>query len=195
MKNLVISSITCILLFLSINQVNAAENEYALNSFQSLTQDEFNPAWYLDYSIEPSQQEIDGVPLSQVSDELTHIELLSCDNNQYFSQEQCKQIEMSGGMFETVIDLDGDGRMERWRTGVAKKHTGEIVNILLIQNHDTNAVLKIMTLHGNSSGFSVFYYQDGFFMWSTCMSCDVFADITWGDSNYKLMWDSQLAAL
>ena len=189
MNNLVISSMMFILLLLPINQINAAEDEHALNSFQPVNQNEFNPAWYLDYSLEPNLQEIDGQPLEQLSDELSHIELLSCDNDSYFSKEQCNQLEVNGGMFETVIDLDGDDRMERWRTGVAKKHTGEIVNILLIQNHNTNAVLKIMILQSNRSGFSALYRQDGYFMWSMCISCDVLVDITWADSSYQFMWD------
>lgn len=185
MKSLVIYLITVIFVCLSINTVHAAEQEYSLNN---------DPAWYQDFNLEPSQQEIDGLALSEVSDELTHIELLTCEHELYFSQEQCKQIEASGGSFEAVIDLDGDGRMERWRTGVAKKHTGEVVNILLIQDHYTDDVLKIMILHSKRAGFSALYHQNGYFMWSMCIHCDVLADITWANNNYQLLWDYQLAA-
>lgn len=193
MKSLVIYLITIILVSLSVNIVIAAENEQGVNN-PPLTENEFNPTWYLDFSLEPSQQDIDGLPLSEVSDELSHIELLSCEDEQHFSRQQCQQLAASGGTFEAVVDLDGDGRVERWRTGLAKTYAGEIVNILLIQNHHTNDVLKIMVLHSLRSGFSALYHQDGYFMWSMCLHCDVLADITWANNDYQLMWDYQLAA-
>lgn len=186
MKSLLLSSLSILILLTVAASVEAAPDTTSTHTF--------DPSWSLDYRVNPQQVSINGLPVNDVSQSLTHIEIFTCDSDRFFSLEQCRQIQESGGQLQAVLDLNNDGRLERWSTGVAKNIEGELVKILVIQDHLNGNVIQMITLHDSEPGFSALYQQGDYFMWAMCISCDVFADIEWHNNDYKLAWDWMAAA-
>jgi hypothetical protein len=148
---------------------------------------DYNPSWSLDYSLEPSQKQISGVPLEHIDAELTHIEFLSCEHES-LTHEQCHQIAEFGGELEMQLDTNQDGRFEILRIAVAKLQNNEYAKVLVIQDEVTRQVIQTLIVESELPGFSALYFQEGQLMWGMCLSCDVLADIEWNNEEYYVRW-------
>lgn len=147
----------------------------------------FDPSWSLDFSIEPKEVSISGQALSAMSEELTHIALINCENGS-LTQQQCQQVADSGGLLDMLVDGNQDGQFERWSIAVGKLRNGEYAKVLLVQDDISGEVLQLLLVESVSPGFSALYFQQGVIMWGMCLSCDVVADIVWLQDAYQVSW-------
>tara|TARA_Y100000782_G_scaffold84393_1_gene91434 strand:- start:693 stop:1283 length:591 start_codon:yes stop_codon:yes gene_type:complete len=155
----------------------------------SVSAEDFNYGWSLDFAVEPSETHIAGQAIADLNDELTHIALINCENGSLNSQ-QCQQVADSGGQFEMLVDANQDGEFERWSIGVGKLRNGEYAKVLLIQNDASGEFTQLLLVDSATPGFSALYFQQGIVMWGMCLSCDVLADIVWQQNTYQVSWNA-----
>jgi hypothetical protein len=155
----------------------------------SVSAQDFNYGWSLDFAVEPSETHIAGQAITDLNDELTHIALINCENGSLNSQ-QCQQVADSGGQFEMLVDANQDGEFERWSIGVGKLRNGEYAKVLLIQNDTNGEFSQLLLVDSATPGFSALYFQQGIVMWGMCLSCDVLADIVWQQNTYQVSWNA-----
>ncbi|MEH6449147.1 MAG: hypothetical protein V7765_10790 [Oleispira sp.] len=163
----------------------------ALFSVLSLTPraygDEFDPSWSLDFSVEPQESLLLPSSLTKLNAEISHITRLSCQQP-ILTAQQCQQIADLGGLLEILIDGNRDGSLERWSIGVARLKAGGYAKVLIIEDAISHSVIQTLVIESETPGFSALYVQQGTVMWGMCLSCDVLADIVWGDGGYKVDW-------
>jgi hypothetical protein len=159
----------------------------------SVQAEAFDPSWPLDFSIEPEDTKIANELVSDINPELTHIGLINCNNNT-LSPQQCQQITESGGQLEMLVDGNHDGLFERWSIAVGKMQGGEYAKVLLVQDATSGRVLQTLLIESPMAGFSALYFQQGKVLWGMCLSCDVLADIVWGQEGYEVSWQPVLYA-
>lgn len=163
----------------------------ALLSVFSLTHsaygDEFDPSWSLDFSVEPQQSLLLPSSSSKLNAEISHITRLSCQQP-ILTAQQCQQIADLGGLLEILIDGNRDGLLERWSIGVARLKAGGYAKVLIIEDDISHKVIQTLVIESETPGFSALYVQQGAVMWGMCLSCDVLANIVWGDGAYKVDW-------
>lgn len=153
----------------------------------SVKASEFDPSWSLNFSIEPKATRISNHLVSEVNPELTHIELLSCDNKT-LSKQQCQQIQNSAGQLTMLVDANHDGVFERWSIAVGKLKDGKYAKVLLVQDESSGRILQALLVESPNAGFSALYFQQGKILWGMCLSCDVLADIVWDEGAYSVSW-------
>ncbi|NRB38573.1 MAG: hypothetical protein HRU20_08915 [Pseudomonadales bacterium] len=147
-------------------------------------------AWWVKYTYEPISTTFDAKSAEFYDPNITHLEFYTCDNDRFFTKEQCKQIAINRGIFSLVTDGNGDGVEEEFLIGIAKNKKGKYPysNIVLIRNAETKEFIQLISAESRGEAFSVFIGTDNGLAIFYCMECGYYSEIKWINNKWALTW-------
>lgn len=141
-------------------------------------------AWWIDYKYEPESD------ATRYGDEFSAIDFYTCENNKYFSAEQCQEILKNNGQFSVLRDLNGDGINELWSVGVAKYKGGKYsyANVAVVSNPKTKQIEQVLSVKLKEPSFAIFLGKENELSLFFCMECESYVDILWKNNKWVLAW-------
>lgn len=155
------------------------------------TQPPVNFAWWVKLEIEPRGESYVTVPVTSLDPSIKKLSLLTCDAPEpTFTLEQCSDVATNGARFEVEGDFNGDDKNDIARAGVAEKHDGTLISVLLIGPAHEPTGHQVLTVPGN--GFSALHIQSGLW-WYFCMLCDNGGRVVWNPIQrmYEIDWGNE----
>ncbi|UTA48329.1 hypothetical protein L1F30_02005 [Simiduia sp. 21SJ11W-1] len=141
-------------------------------------------AWWVDYVYEPLSE------TEKYGSEFSAVEIYTCESDRYFTHEQCKGIQINGGKFSVVSDLNNDGVKELWSVGVARYKSGKYpyANVVVVSDPVSKTIQQVLTVELKSPGFAIFFGKENELSLFFCMECGSYADIQWKNNKWALVW-------
>ena len=127
--------------------------------------------WTIELKIAPASLYFGEFSIEELDNEFKFVELLNCENNLYFSKDQCREVQENGLVFELIGDYNSDGFNEKWQVGVAENSDGKYFKILVISDVTTKKVIHVEKIVANYS-FSAFKKTSSNAQWVQCTQCD-----------------------
>ncbi|MBK6740955.1 MAG: hypothetical protein IPG64_25475 [Haliea sp.] len=127
---------------------------------------------------------------SKYGDQFSTVELFTCENDKYFSAEQCDDVSENNVTFTVLRDLNNDGVNELWSVGVAKYKVGKYpyANLVVVSDPTTKEIQQVLSVELNEPGFAVFSSKANKLSLFFCMECGSYADIVWNNNEWALVW-------